>query len=645
MKTLGIDLETYSEVDIKKAGLYRYAEESEIILFAYALDDNPVQIIDIAEGEKLPKEIKEMLWSAEVKKTAYNAAFEMQMLKKYFGREMEIEQWECTMVKGMMMGLPAGLEKIGKAMKLPESKLKNEIGKRLISYFSKPNSNGDRNYPISNPAKWYAFKEYCKQDVESERAVRKALEEYEIPAKEKKIWWLDRKINDRGVLIDRELVEGALEIDEKIKEEAEEKAEKITGGLNIKSNVQMLEWIEEQEGWRPESLDAESRAELREEKISTEVREMLRLKDLIGKTSVKKYEAMKNMVSEDGRARGMFQYYGANRTGRFTGKGIQLQNLPQNHMKDLETARGLVKNKDNTAIEIFYENPSEVLSELIRTAFVSEKGKRFIVADFSAIEARVIAWIADEEWRQKAFAEGKDIYCASASAMFKVPVEKHGVNKELRAKGKIAELACGYGGGVNALKAFGADKMGLSEGEMIQIIKKWRETSPNICKMWRDVETGVKKAIKEKNVEYWITSRIMAKATENYLFIQLPSLRRIVYAYPAIEYEAENDRETITYYGTVQETGGWGKTRTWGGKLVENIVQATARDCLTEAMLRLDEAGYEIVMHVHDEIISEMEYGKGSLTEVIEIMSEPPEWGRALLLTADGYETEYYRKD
>ena len=351
---------------------------------------------------------------------------------------------------------------------------------------------------------------------------------------------------------------------------------------------------------------------------------------------------MLNMSSADNRARGMFQFYGANRTGRFTGKGIQLQNLPQNHLDDLDTARQFVKVGDLDALEIFYSNPSEVLSQLIRTAFIAEKNCRFIVADFSAIEARVIAWLADEKWRMKIFAEGGDIYCASASAMFKVPVEKHGVNKELRAKGKIAELACGYGGGVNALKAFGADKMGLTDSEMETIIKKWRESSPNICELWREVENLAKQAIQEKKfVSY--KKNISFESDGEFLFITLPSGRKIAYAYPRIT--LENDKENIAYNGTIQATGVLGRNFTWGGKLVENIVQATARDCLAESMLRLDRAGYKIVMHVHDEIISEMENGKGSLKEVVAIMSEPISWAKGLVLTADGYETEYYRKD
>ena len=644
MKTLAIDLETYCDFDIKKVGLYKYAANCEIILFAYAFDDDKVKIIDIVDDENIPDNVIQAIFNPEILKTAYNAPFEMQVLKNYFGREIDSAQWSCSMVLGLTLGLPAGLERIGKALRLPESKLKNSIGKKLISYFSKPNGYGKRNWPHQSWEKWYSFKEYCKQDVEAERAVRKILEQYPLIPSEKKLWQLDQKINDNGVLVDMDLVDGAIAIDEKIKSVARLQAEKLTGGANINSNTQILDRIEEIEGWRPSSLDKESRMELLADDVSPQVKELLKLKDLIGKTSVKKYEAMRNMVSEDNRARGMFQFYGANRSGRFTGKGIQLQNLPQNHIDDLDMARQFVKNKDLDALEIFYANPSEILSQLIRTAFIADKGKRFIVADFSAIEARIIAWIADEKWRMKVFADGGDIYCASATAMFKKPVEKHGVNKELRAKGKIAELACGYGGGVNALKAFGADKMGLSDSEMNAIIKKWRESSPNICKLWQEVESGVRTAIKEK-IEVDIQKNISFKVDGNFLFITLPSGRKISYAYPKIKLDEGSMNECITYYGTVQATGAWGLNRTWGGKLVENIVQATARDCLAAAMLKLDSAGYKIVMHVHDEIISEMPIGQGSLEEVISLMSEPLDWADGLILTADGYETNYYRKD
>ena len=650
MKTLTIDLETYSPLNIKEVGLYRYAENCEILLLAYALDEKPVEIIDLAEGEKIPAEITEAIFDKDILKTAYNAPFEIQVLKNYFGKEIDYRQWSCTMILGLTLGLPAGLYNLGQALKLDKKEMKMTTATKLINYFSKPvtpaesNNYRTRNQPKDDLQKWFVFKEYCKRDVQSERAIRKQLEKYSIIESEKRLWELDQRINDNGVLIDTAFVRQAINIDVKIKAAAEIQALKLTNNLNINSNNQMLDWIEKQEGWRPVSLDKKTREEMLELKLSPKVRKLLELKNLVSKISVKKYETMLRMISKDNRARGMFQFYGANRTGRFTGKGIQLQNLPQNHIEDLETARQFVKNGDYEALQIFYENPSEILSQLIRTAFIAEPGKRFIVADFSAIEARIIAWLADEKWRMKIFSEGGDIYCASATAMFKVPVEKHGVNKELRAKGKIAELACGYGGGVNALKAFGADKMGLTNAEMESIIKKWRESSPNICKMWQTVEKCAKGAIRERGVEFFCNPNISFVSDENFLFIKLPNGRKISYYRPKITYEAESNRENIVYYGT-QQIGGWGINYTWGGKLVENIVQATARDCLAEAMLRLDRAGYKIVMHVHDEIICEMPEGHGSLEEVIRIMSEPIKWAYGLILTADGYETKYYRKD
>ncbi|MBQ9486356.1 MAG: DNA polymerase [Selenomonadaceae bacterium] len=655
MRTLAIDLETFCELDIKKVGTYKYAENCEILICAYAFDDEPVKVIDIACGEQFPTDFVQALFDADVLKTAYNAPFEMQVLGKYFNKAMDTSQWACTMVLGLSLGLPAGLEQIGRVLGFAENKRKLATGTRLINFFSKPRTAptlirglfGDviqnRNLPQHNTEKWKQFKEYCRQDVETERAVRDRLALFVPPESERKLWQLDQQINSNGVLIDMTLVDGALAIDSAIREDALLQGKNLTGGRNINSNAQMLDWIEDKEGWRPASLDKESREELKGDTLTSEVQEFLQLKEVLAKTSVKKYQAMKDTACSDGRARGMFQFYGANRTGRWAGRHIQLQNLPQNHLDDLDIARTYVRKADAIALDLFYENPSNVLSQLIRTAFIAAEGCRFIVADFSAIEARVIAWLANEKWRMEVFANGGDIYCASASEMFKVPVEKHGVNKELRAKGKIAELACGYSGGVSALKAFGADKMGLTDSEMESIIKKWRESSPNICKLWRDVENAAKRAIKTAK-KILLPNNIGFRLETDFLFIKLPSGREIAYYKPAVVNE-DDERECITYEGSIQAAGGWGTNRTWGGKLVENIVQATARDCLAAAMLRIDAAGYKIVMHVHDEIICEMPYGKGSLEEVISIMSKPLNWAKELLLTADGYETEYYKKD
>ena len=675
MRKLHIDLETFSALDIKKVGAFKYAENCEILLCAYAFDNAPVQIIDLAAGNQFPPNLVEAIFNPDILKIAYNAAFEMTVLEKYFGRYIDPSQWDCTMVLGLRLGLPAGLDQLGKVLNLDSDKKKLAVGKRLINYFSKPRPSSaqgaglfdfdsdNRNTPYSDPDNWKLFKEYCMQDVESERAIYNRLAKYAHPngeyalwfldkpasdrlfaniSFEHRLWCLDQKINSNGVLIDMNLVEGALAIDAAIKEDALKEGAVLTGGLNLNSNSQMLNWIEQQLGWRPTNLDKTARAELRAESLTPKVTRFLELRDLIGKTSVKKYEAMRDTACDDGRARGMFQFYGANRTGRWAGRLIQLQNLPQNHLDDLDFVRTFIKKKDVDALEFFYDNPSDVLSQAIRTAFVAPTDNRFIVADFSAIEARVIAWLADEKWRMDVFAKGGDIYCASASAMFKVPVEKHGVNKELRAKGKIAELACGYGGGINALKAFGADKMGLSDDEMDIIIKKWRLSSPHICQLWRDVENAVKNVIKSK-VPSALKNGLAFHTEDDWLFITLPSGRNISYYKPNIT--TKDGREYISYEGTLQSSNGWGINYTWGGKLVENIVQAIARDCLAEAMLKLDDAGHKIVMHVHDEVIIEAPNGQGSLDDVVAVMSKPIDWAKGLLLSADGYETCYYRKD
>lgn len=658
MKKLGIDLETYSAIDLKKAGLYKYAENAEILLFAYAFDDEPVKVVDMRCGEKLPQEVLSALWDPKVLKTAYNAAFEMHVLNHYFGLRdylpMMPDQWFCTMVQGYTLGLPGGLAAIGKALGIPEDKQKMSIGKRLIQYFCKPckptkaNGGRSRNFPKDAPEKWELFKTYNAQDVEAERAIRKKIE-WAFPIKnERKLWYLDNAINDRGVMIDKKLVDSAIKIDEHVKELATEEAQKLTGLLNPNSNAQALGWFIEQTHETPATLDKKFRTEYLQNGKNEKVKQFFNLKNLLAKTSVKKYEAMKNMVCRDGRVHGMLQFYGAQRTGRWAGRGIQLHNLPQNHIKDLDDARQIVRAGDFESLSMFYDNPSDILSQLIRTAFIAKPGCRFIVADFSAIEARVIAWLANEKWRQEAFAAGKDIYCESASQMFGVPVVKHGINGELRQKGKVAELACGYGGGINALKAFGADKMGLSGHDMQEIIDKWREKSPHVCKLWRIVENGAKQAIRNKGAEFVIQSgRVLFKWEKGLLFAKLPSGRRIAYVKPAIEAEETGYgvKESITYYGVVQASGGWGKLFTWGGKLVENLVQAIARDCLGVAMLRLDDAGYKIVMHVHDEVIIEKEKGEGSLKEATGIMGKSISWAPGLLLRADGYETDYYKKD
>ena len=651
MSILAIDLETYSELDIKKVGLYKYAENSEILLFAYAFDDEPVQVVDIIGGEPLPFEVLEAMQDKEVLKVAYNAAFERVVLNHHYPTVGigEPSQWFCTMVQGFTLGLPGGLDKVGKALGIEEDKQKLATGKKLIQYFSKPcrptkvNGGRTRNRPQHDAKKWELFKEYCKQDVEAERAIRKRLEKfYPIPA-ERQLWALDQHINDSGVLLDNDVIEGALQIDIEMKYQLTEVI-KLTGVENPNSLPQITGWIrQKQPELKFDAFDKAARAELlKRDDLLPEVRKVIEIKNLLSKTSCKKYQAMKDMKCSDGRVHGMLQFYGASRTGRWSGRGVQVQNLPQNHLEDLDGARNTVKTANYEVLEQLYDSPADVLSQLIRTAFVAPVNHRFIVADFSAIEARVIAWLADEKWRMQVFADGGDIYCASASQMFKVPVEKHGINGHLRQKGKVAELACGYGGGVNALKAFGADKMGMTQQEMEATIKQWREASPHICKLWRSVEDGVKKAIRTKMVIVG-DKGLKYKYYAPWLFIKLPSGRKLAYYKPRIEQE-EGFGERITYEG-VMLAGGWGRNYTWGGKLVENLVQGIARDCLAVSMLRLAKAGYKIVMHVHDEVILEEPYGTGSLENACAIMGQAIDWAPGLLLRADGYETEYYKKD
>ena len=967
MSILAIDLETYSELDIKKVGLYKYAENSEILLFAYAFDDEPAQVVDIIDGEMLPFEVIEALQNEDVMKVAYNAAFERVVLNHHYPTIGigEPSQWFCTMVQGFTLGLPGGLDKVGKALGIEEDKQKLATGKKLIQYFSKPcrptkvNGGRTRNRPQHDTEKWAMFKEYCRQDVEAERAIRKKLEKFWPIPSERQLWALDQRINDNGVLLDNDVIDGALQIDIEMKYQLTNEVIKLTGVENPNSLPQITGWIrQKQPELKFDTFDKASRAELlKRDDLLPEVRKVIEIKNLLSKTSCKKYQAMKDMRCSDGRVHGMLQFYGASRTGRWSGRGVQVQNLPQNHLDDLDGARNIVKTTNYEVLEQLYDSPADVLSQLIRTAFIAPANHRFIVADFSAIEARVIAWLADEKWRMQVFANGGDIYCASASQMFHVPVEKHGINGHLRQKGKVAELACiaegelvltdkglvpiervttkhlvwdgsswvrhegviykgvrevieydgltatadhivyikgdaatqgkpreirfgeaassrahilqsgngreavwvcphnlgrkaleqkdesllcadpvcivpkysvdrtgepekgevkrlsamlstetdtivvrpkvysrktalrkskrqglselwrkgykirvfkrnrsrlvpdeiiskdgplngnrqnrqqwelcsrkfaddkqegkqleqenhsairvpskvlalqlqcgnsevktgtdkggdnirrlqsgnrkekelanycrkarvydirnagphhrftvsgklvhncGYGGGVNALKAFGADKMGMTQQEMEATIKQWREASPHICKLWRSVEDSVKKAIRTKMVIVG-DKGIKYKYYAPWLFIKLPSGRKLAYYKPRIEQE-EGFGERITYEG-VMLAGGWGRNYTWGGKLVENLVQGIARDCLAVSMLRLAKAGYKIVMHVHDEVILEEPYGTGSLENACAIMGQAIDWAPDLLLRADGYETEYYKKD
>ena len=669
-KTLAIDLETYCDLDIKEVGYYKYAQNCKLLLCAYAFDDEPIEIVDLAMGEELPQRFLDALFSPDVLKTAYNAQFEIRVLSEYFGKDLDTSQWDCTMVMGSQLGLPAGLDFLGQVLDLPSDKKKLDIGKKLIKYFCQPrkvadkhflalwdNADSLRNLPQDNLEKWVEFKAYCMRDVEAERAIRSKLAIYArsaLPETERQLWCLDQKINNAGVLVDMAYAAGAVKIDAAIKSEAIARGEVLTGGLNINSNAQMLEWISQQVGRKITSLDKAARAELLvSDDITPQVRECLELRESVSKTSVKKYETMLTSACSDSRIRGTLQFYGASHTGRWSGRGVQFQNLPQNHftVSELDAMRPLITNGDLNALESAFDcNPYDILSQCIRPAIIAPNGCKLIVSDFSSIEARILAYYAEEQWRLDVFAKGGDIYCASASEMFKVPVEKHGVNKELRAKGKIAELACGFGGGSAALKAFGADKMGLTSDEIESIVKKWRENNPKICKFWRSVNRWVVKAVKTgSRVEG--CKGLWFEVIDDYLFITLPSGRKLSYYKPQLAQtrKVSGNRffveEYITYEGTSQDNGGWMRHSTWGGKLVENIVQAIARDCLADAMLKLDKLGYKIVMHVHDEIIIETPEDADALEEILTVMGQSPAWAPNLLLSADGYETAYYRKD
>ncbi|WP_314331159.1 DNA polymerase [Selenomonas noxia] len=656
--TLSIDIETYSDLDIKKVGGYKYAENAEVLLFAYAWDDEPVQIVDLTAGETLPDDVLAALTNNTITKCAYNAQFERTVLSHFLHRMdptapfefLDPAGWSCTMVHALTLGLPGSLDMASKALRLADDKAKMSVGKQLITYFCKPckptkvNGGRERNLPEHAPEKWATFRDYCVRDVVAEREIRRRLSNFPMRVGEQKLWELDQRINDRGVGIDAQLVSEAIDFDADFKGRVIAHAKALTGLPNPASGEQLKRWIEQQEGFFPTSITKDNLPELMTQVQKPEVKEMLHLKRLMSKTSVKKYEAMQRARCDDGRVHGLLQYYGANRTGRWAGRLVQVQNLPRNSMAELDDARALLRSGDTEAIEMIYTHPLDVLSQLIRTAFVPRDGYRFMVADFSAIEARVIAWLAKEKWRMKVFADGGDIYCASASKMFGVPVEKHGVNGHLRQKGKIAELALGYQGSIPALKNMGADKMGLSDEELLEIVNSWRKASPHIKQLWYDVDAAALEAVRERRA-VTLHHGVAFSTRKGILFLRLPSGRRLAYVRPMTEIEPAFNREGITYEGAEQTTGKWTRLRTYGGKLVENVVQAIARDCLAVAVTRLEAAGYQIVMHIHDEVVIECPADACDLTNVCRIMGQPIDWAPGLILTADGYITDYYKKD
>ena len=645
MQKLSIDIETYSDVDLIKCGVYKYADSPnfEILLFAYSVDDGEVEIIDLANGEQLPAEIVDALKSDSVIKTAYNAQFERVCLSKHLGETLNPESWYCTAVQAAELSLPASLADVGSVLGLERQKLTE--GKELIRYFcipckpTKSNGNRTRNLPCHDADKWDKFKKYCVRDVEVERAIAQKLKNYLISESEHDLYVLDQRINDRGVLVDLQLANEAIKMNAMQTAVATEQAYSLTGLENPNSVAQLKEWLSEN-GVEIDSLAKKDVKALADE-TDGDVQEMLKLRLLMAKTSVKKYEAVTRSVCHDSRVRGLLRFYGANRTGRWSGNILQPQNLPQNHLPDLTLARDIVKSGDFELLDMLFGNVPNVLSELIRTVLIPKPNHRFVVADFSAIEARVLSWLAGEMWRIDTFKNGGDIYCASASQMFKVPVEKHGVNGHLRQKGKIAELACGYGGSVGALKSMGALEMGIPEEELQGLINDWRSANGHIVKLWYEVGNAAMKAIREKTtVPLGMLSFIYKGGI---LFIQLPSGRRLSYIKPRIGTNRFGG-DSIEYMG-IGTSKKWERLETFGGKLVENIVQAIARDLLAYALINTANAGYDIVFHVHDEIICEVPDGQGSVNELCKIMSKCPDWADGLPLDADGYECEYYRKD
>jgi DNA polymerase len=650
MHVISIDIETFSDIDLGKCGVYRYAESPsfDILLFSYSMDDGQIKLIDLAGGEKLPEEIINALMDASIIKTAFNANFERVCLMKYLcrilGKEVYLDpsSWRCSEVQAAMLGLPLHLEGVAQVLQLEEQKMSE--GKALIRYFCMPckptaaNGGRTRNLPSDAPEKWEQIKAYNIRDVQVELAIRKKLEKYPIPEAEHDLYVLDQKINDRGFQADMNFVMQAITCDRQFSVAATEKAYELTGLENPNSVTQLKDWLAGR-GVEVESLSKKNVQELVGE-TKGEVKEALKLRLLMAKTSVRKYEALERAVCSDGRVHGLLQFYGANRTGRWAGRLVQVQNLPQNHLEDLTLARDLVKEGRFEDIELLFGNIPGVLSELIRTAFVPKEGHRFIVADFSAIEARVISWLAGEKWRLEVFASHGKIYEAAASMMFHVPIEEVTKGSPLRQKGKISELACGYGGGVGALKAMGALEMGVEEDELQGLIDNWRTANPRIVNFWWEVDKAAITAVKERTKTR--THGIIFTYQSGMLFVTLPSGRDLVYVKPKLMLN-KFGREGLTYEG-IGATKKWERIETYGPKIVENIVQATSRDLLADAMLRLDRAGFAIVAHVHDEVICEVPEGKSSVEDICSLMSKGPKWAQGLPLTADGYECEFYQK-
>lgn len=653
-----IDIETRSDKDISKCGVYAYTDTPyfDILLFAYSIDGQPVQVVDTANGEEIPENVLAALADENVVKRAFNCNFERVCLSKYLrenypqyfqsysidedtvGDFLNPESWHCSMIHARTLGLPSSLAEVGKVLGIEQQKMTE--GKALVKFFCVPYDTVDGvpqfHNPKDYPDKWEIFKAYNKRDVGAELEIDRKLSRFPVPDFLWKEFYLDQEINDRGILVDMQLADKAISLDAEAKEELTVEMKRLTGVENPNSVYQLLDWLETQ-GYKSDSL---GKAQVQELIKTTKepVKSVLQMRLQLSKSSVKKYTAMKNTACSDNRARGMFSFYGASRTGRWAGRNVQLQNLPQNHLPDLTEARELVKYSSFEDIQMLYDDVPDTLSQLIRTAFIPRQGMKFIVADFSAIEARVIAWLAGEEWRMKAFANGEDIYCASASKMFGVPVVKHGENGHLRQKGKISELACGFGGSVGAMKAMGADSLGLSDTELKQIVTDWREASPHITEHWWAVDRAVKKAVKEKTATK--THGLLFSYEAGFLFIRLPSGRRLAYAKPYIG-KNKFGGESVTYMG-INAQKKWDRLESYGPKFVENCVQGIARDLLMYSMQTLSQ--YFIVGHIHDEMIIECPKDT-KLDEICQQMARTPDWAKGLLLRADGYECSFYKKD
>lgn len=647
-KRLQIDIETFSDVDLPSCGVYRYTEgDFHILLFAYAFDDDEVKCVDIACGEELPQEVVDAIFDDSIIKSAWNAQFERTCLSKYFGTQLSPDSWQCSMVWAASLSLPLKLKNAAQVLKTGEQK--DDAGERLIRYFSLPckptkaNGGRTRNLPEHAPEDWEKFKSYCIQDVKTERDIRYKLEHFPLPPQEWDYYHMDQRINDRGVLIDKELVQQAIVCDMMLSEEMTKRAYALTGLENPNSVSQLKGWLEER-GISAPSLGKKNVAalisDLDKHSIDAEALDMMKLRLQMAKSSVKKYQAAERSICTDGRVRGLFQFYGANRTGRFAGRLLQLQNLPQNHISTLDEARDLVKMGCFDMVESIYGNTPDILSQLIRTMLIPKPGCEFIVADFSAIEARVLAWLSGEQWVLDAFIRGEDLYCATASQMFGVPVVKHGINGELRQKGKISVLACGYGGSVDALISMGALDMGLKESELPDIISSWRDANPHTVKFWYAVEKAAIDTIKDHSDR--TVGRIGFQFSANTLWIILPSGRRLAYIKPKLQ-PNRFGRMAVTFEG-LGANNKWTRGETYSGRIVENITQATARDLLAEAMKRLEDKGLDIVGHVHDEVILEVPKGSITVDEVCSIMNQNPKWADGLPLASDGYKGNYYFK-